>query len=396
MLLVDTEQQRIIEDEEIKSAFESRRPYRTWLNTHCITLEENGETTGTSEDTSLHERKIIFGYTQEDQDILIAPMARDGKEPVGSMGNDAPLAVLSSRPQLLFNYFKQLFAQVTNPPIDPIREEIVMAMETTIGRENNLLEEIAEDCKRLRLKSPILTNAQMAYMKGLDQPGFKSVVISTLFPVMEGEQAAEAALDRICAEAEKAVDAGYALVILSDRGTSESMAPLPSLLAVGGVHQHLVRAHKRTLCGIVIETGEAREVMHFCLLTGFGAGAVNPYMAYEIIDTLVKREIVVEKAPGYAKKNFRKAIEKGMLKTMSKIGISTQHSYRCAQIFEAVGLGDALMQKCFTGTASRIGGIGIEEVARETMMRHAAAYPDKPSHSPWIDPGGAYRWRRWG
>jgi glutamate synthase (NADPH) large chain len=396
MFLVDTEQQRIIDDDEIKGAFESRRPYRAWLDTHCVSLPENDKELASDEKTPLHERKIIFGYTQEDEEILLAPMTQLGKEPIGSMGNDAPLAVLSPRPQLLFNYFKQLFAQVTNPPIDPIREEIVMSMETTIGRENNLLDEIAEDCQRLRLKSPILTNAQIAHIKHLDQPGFKSTVISTLFPVMEGMAAAEIALDRICAEAEKAVDDGFTLVVLSDRGTSETMAPLPSLLAVGAVHQHLVRAHKRTLCGLVIETGEAREVMHFCLLTGYGAGGVNPYMAYEIIDDLVRREIVVEKSPGYAQKNFRKAIEKGMLKTMSKIGISTQHSYRCAQIFEAIGLGESVMQKCFTGTASRISGIGIPEIARETLMRHAVAYPAKPSHVPWIDPGGIYRWRRRG
>ena len=396
MFLVDTEQQRIIDDAEIKGAFESRRPYRTWLDTHCLTLSEDVEDPAVSEETSLHLRKIIFGYTQEDQDVLIGPMATLGKEPLGSMGNDAPLAVLSSRPQLLFNYFKQLFAQVTNPPIDPIREEIVMSLETTIGHEHNLLDEIAEDCKRLRLKSPIISNAQMAKMKQLDEAGFKSVVISTLFPVVGGEKAAEEALDRICAEAEKAVDDGCSLVILSDRGTSDIMAPLPSLLAVGGVHQHLVRAHKRTQCGLAIETGEAREVMHFCLLTGYGAGAVNPYMAYEIVADLVKREVVANESPGYAEKKYRKAVEKGMLKTMSKIGISTQHSYRCAQIFEAVGLGDAIVEKCFAGTASRIGGIGIPEVARETLMRHAAAYPEKPSHSPWIDPGGNYRWRRRG
>ncbi|HDP35739.1 MAG TPA: glutamate synthase large subunit, partial [Candidatus Hydrogenedentes bacterium] len=397
MFLVDTAQQRIIDDEEIKNAFESRRPYRAWLNTHRETVPDTHDETAIHEPAPLHDREIVFGYTQEDVEILIAPMARDGKEPVGSMGNDAPLAVLSSRPQLLFNYFKQLFAQVTNPPIDPIREEIVMSLDTTVGREGNLLEEAAEDCRKLQLKSPIVTNGQMEYIKRLDKPGLRSVVISTLFPVEGGERAAEIALDRICAEAEKAVnDAGCALVVLSDRGANDAMAPLPSLLAVGGVHQHLVKTHNRASCGIIIETGEAREVMHFCLLTGFGAGAVNPYMAYEIVDDLARRKIVVEARPGNARKNYRRAVEKGMLKTMSKIGISTQHSYRCAQIFEAVGLGDAIMEKCFAGTASRIGGVGISEIIRETLMRHAAAYPLRPSHTPWIDPGGAYRWRRRG
>ena len=396
MFLVDTEQQRIIDDTEIKEAFEKRHPYRTWLTTHRHSLPEGEDGVDTPEPTPLIDRKTIFGYTQEDLDILLAPMAQEGKEPTGAMGNDAPLAVLSPRPQLLFNYFKQHFAQVTNPPIDPIREEIVMSLETNIGHERNLFAENAEDCQQLRLASPILTNAQTAHIKELNQPGFKSIVISTLFPVADGEKAASTALDRVCAEVETAVDAGCTQIILSDRGADALQAPLPSLLAVGGVHQHLVRAHKRTLCGLIIETGEAREVMHFCLLTGYGAGAVNPYMAYELIDELVNSEVIVEETPGSAKKNYRKAIEKGMLKTMSKIGISTQHSYRCAQIFEAVGLGETLMNKCFTGTASRIGGVGIAEIARETLMRHAAAYPARKSHAPWLDPGGAYRWRRRG
>ncbi len=396
MFLVDTEQQRIIDDAEIKSAFEKRRPYRAWLDANRVSLPDAPEAVDAAEPTPLDKRKIIFGYTQEDLDILIAPMTRLGKEPVGAMGNDAPLAVLSSRPQQLFNYFKQLFAQVTNPPIDPIREEIVMSLETNIGYERNLFDESAEDCQQLRLESPILTNAQLAHIKQLACPGVKSAVISILFPAAGGPAAAEAALDRVTAEAEAAVDTGYTQIILSDRGADAAQAPLPSLLAVGGVHQHLVRAHKRTRCGLIIETGEAREVMHFCLLTGYGAGAVNPYMAYELIDELISREVIVEEHPGAAKKNYRKAIEKGMLKTMSKIGISTQHSYRCAQIFEAVGLGDVVMERCFAGTASRIGGIGVPEIARETLMRHAGAYPARGSDKTWLDPGGNYRWRRRG
>ncbi len=396
MFLVDTEQGRIIDDSEIKREFSSRHPYRRWLNSQRVELPESLDSAAEPEAAPLLEREIIFGYTREDIDILLAPMARDGKEPVGSMGNDASLAVLSPRPQLLFNYFKQLFAQVTNPPIDPIREEIVMSMETTIGPEGNLLAEAEEDCRQLHLKSPILTDAQMAFIKGLDRPGLRTAVVSTLFPVARGPEGLKEVLDRVCDEAAAAVDAGCTMIVLSDRGVNRNFTALPSLMATGVVHQYLVRKHKRSLCGLVVETGEAREVMHFCLLTGYGAGAVNPYMAYEIIDDLVRREAVVEEAPGKAKKKFIKAVEKAMLKTMSKIGISTQQSYRCAQIFEAVGLGPTAIDRCFAGTASRIGGLGLRDIGRETLLRHAAAYPDRPSRQAGLDPGGNYKWRQRG
>jgi len=396
MFMVDTATSRIIGDTEIKTVFEKRNPYRIWLNQNRVSLPDTPPAAPQVEPAPLHEREIAFGYTREDSEILLMPMAQNGKEPVGSMGNDAPLAVLSERPQLLFNYFKQVFAQVTNPPIDPIREELVMSLKTTIGRERNLLSETHEDCRQLFLKSPILTNEQLAHIATLDQKDLRSRVISTLFPATDGPGAVEVTLDRICAKAEKAVDEGITLVILSDRGVSVAQAPLPSLLAVGAVHQHLLRVHKRSNCGIIIETGEAREVMHFCLLTGYGAGAVNPWLAFEIITGLVESGKITENAPGQAIKNYIKAVEKGMLKTMSKIGISTQHSYRSAQIFEALGLGDAVMERCFTGTASRIGGIGFAEVGRETLMRHAGAWPERPSHRPYLDPGGQYRWRRRG
>lgn len=395
MFLVDTEEGRIIDDAEIKAHFEQRRPYRSWLDANRVRLGA-AATPARSDDTPLAKRELIFGYTQEDIEILLEPMAQTGKEPVGSMGNDTPLAVLSPRPQLLFNYFKQLFAQVTNPPIDPIREEIVMSLATTIGRERNLLDETEEDCRQLYLDSPVLTNAQLACLLELDRPDLRAQVLCTLFAAAAGPEAADAELDALCEAAERAVDEGCTLLVLSDRGVSSEKAALPSLLAVGAVHQHLVRTHKRSQCDLVIETGEAREVMHFCLLTGYGAGAVNPYMAFELLDDLVRRERLIEKKPGDAEKNYIKAVEKGMLKTMSKIGISTQHSYRCAQIFEAVGLGPEVMDRCFTGTASRIGGIGIAEIAQETLLRHAAAYPARASHAPWREPGGQYRWRRRG
>lgn len=397
MFLIDTEEQRIVGDEEIKSRLTKRQPYRVWLNTHRVALPAKPDApAAAAESAPLLERRQLFGYTKEDEEILIGPMAATGKEPVGSMGNDAALAVLSNRPQLLFNYFKQLFAQVTNPAIDPIREEIVMSLEMDLGREGNLLGEDPLDCRRLHIQSPILSNAQLAHIKTLDQPGLKTAVLSALFPAQDGPAAMEAALDRLCQEAEAAVDAGCSLLVISDRGAGPDAAPIPSLLAVGGVHQYLVRVHKRTECGLIAETGEAREVMHCALLTGYGAGAVNPYLAYETIDGLLARGVITEESPGKAHKNYIKALEKGLLKVMSKIGISTQQSYHCAQIFEAVGLNSAVIERCFAGTPSRIEGIGMPEIARETLMRHAMAYPPRQTGAPDIEVGGAYRWRRRG
>ncbi|MFP6583499.1 MAG: glutamate synthase large subunit [Candidatus Hydrogenedentota bacterium] len=395
--LIDTEQKRVITNEEIKDEFASRQPYGSWLNIHRTELPTKPKVKSEPrvEKVSLLEREMIFGYTKEDLELLIGPMANSniGKEPTGSMGNDAPLAVLSDRPQLLFNYFKQLFAQVTNPPIDPIREEIVMSLETDIGRERNLLAETPEHCQQLHLKSPIITDAQLQYIRDIDKPGLKARTISTLFPAHEGILALNTALNRICLEAEQAIDDGCTILILSDRGVCESDAPMPILLATGGVHHHLVRAQKRSSVGIVCETGEAREVMHMCLLTGYGAGAVNPYLAFEVIDELRRKEVVVEKEPGRAHKNYIKCLEKGLFKTMSKIGISTQHSYRAAQIFEAVGLSTELVEMCFANTPSRVEGIGINEVAREALMRHHIAYPERQARPRRLDPGGVYRWR---
>ncbi|MFP6596130.1 MAG: glutamate synthase central domain-containing protein, partial [Candidatus Hydrogenedentota bacterium] len=398
--LIDTEQKRIITDVEIKDGFALRHNYRSWINIHRTDLPENPKIRATppEEKVSLLEREMIFGYTAEDQEILIGPMANSkiGKEPTGSMGNDTPLAVLSDRPQLLFNYFKQLFAQVTNPPIDPIREEIVMSLETDIGRERNLFAETPEHCQQLHLKSPIITNEQLQLIRDVDKPGLKSRTISTLFPANEGVDALDKALDRVCAEAEAAIDDGCTILILSDRGVSETEAPMPILMATGGVHHHLVRIQKRSSAGIVCETGEAREVMHMCLLTGYGAGAVNPYLAFEIIDELMIKEVVITDSYKQAYANYIKCLEKGLFKTMSKIGISTQHSYRAAQIFEAVGLSTKFIERCFTHTPSRIEGIGIEEVARETLMRHHVAYPERQARPRRLDPGGVYRWRQRG
>ncbi len=394
MFYIDTDEKRIVDDDEIKDVICGSQPYKEWLDAHLVslpameTLEDQ-----TTESTPLLERQQVFGYTQEDLEVIMAPMAIDGKEPVGSMGNDAPLAVLSNRPQPLFNYFKQLFAQVTNPPIDPIREELVMSLETTIGRERNLLDETPEHCQQLRLATPVITNEQLEEIKRMDRPGLKSTVISTLFPASGEEGALDQTLDRICAEASQAIREGYTLIVLSDRGVDEHNAPIPSLLATGAVHQHLVREHTRTNCGLIIESGEPREVMQYCLLTGYGAGAVNPYLAFETLTDMVGREELVEERPGQAIENYINAINKGLLKVMSKIGISTQHSYRAAQIFEAVGIGNELIDRCFTGTASRIGGVGVEEVAKETLMRHRIAYPENHARPRSLDPGGQYRWR---
>jgi glutamate synthase (ferredoxin) len=397
MFLIDTEEQRIVDDEEIKSGLALMRPYRLWLDMHRHSLPESCPPLGwPPREAPLTERQQVFGYSEEDLEVLLAPMARDGKEPVGSMGNDTPLAVLSTRPQLLFSYFKQLFAQVTNPPIDPIREEIVMSLETTIGRERNLLDETPVHCQHLRLKSPIITNEQLEYIRRLNEPGLKAATISCVFPAAEGPKAIAEAVDRICREASEAVADGASLLILSDRGVDAGHAPVPSLLATGAVHHHLVRERTRTDCGLIVESGEPREVMHFALLTGYGAGAVNPYLAFETLDDLVIRGDIPRIGHGEAQKNYVKAVEKGLLKTMSKIGISTQHSYRSAQIFEAIGLSTQLVEKCFTGTASRIEGIGIQDVGRETLMRHGIAYPQAHARPRELDPGGNYRWRRRG
>ena len=397
MFLIDTHEQRIVDNEEIKNRLSVMRPYRLWLDMHRHALPEKCPPMGWPvKEVSLTERQQVFGYTLEDLNILLGPMARDGKEPVGSMGNDTPLAVLSKRPQLLFNYFKQLFAQVTNPPIDPIREEIVMSLETTIGRERNLLDETPEHCRQLHLKTPLITNEQLEYIKHLNEPNLKAKVISTLFPAKQGPAAIIEAVDRICREASEAIAEGATLLILSDRGVNAAHAPIPSLLATGAVHHHLTREQVRTECGLIVESGEPREVMHCALLTGYGAGAINPYLAYETIDELVLSGAMPGRDHAKARSNFIKAIEKGLLKTMSKIGISTQHSYRGAQIFEAVGLGDDLVDRCFSGTPSRVGGIDLEDVGREVLMRHAIAYPPTHARPRELDPGGAYRWRKRG
>ncbi|HTI50656.1 MAG TPA: glutamate synthase large subunit, partial [Planctomycetaceae bacterium] len=402
MFLVDTAQKRIIADDEIKSGFARRNPYRQWLREQQVRLEDLPKKEGLPfDDESLLRRQQVFGYTLEDLRILLAPMAQNGEEAIGSMGNDTPLAVLSNKPQLLYGYFKQLFAQVTNPPLDAIREEIVTSMVTTLGAEQDLFEETPEHCHQLRLAQPILTNADLEAIRAVSVGKIKSQTISTLYEVAGGGAALKGALDRIRQEAHDAVQGGAALLILSDRGADEKRAPIPALLACSGVHQHLIREGTRTQCGLIVESGEPREVHHYALLFGYGAGAVNPYLAFETLADLCRRGFLKNGTGDLefktAEKNYIKSINKGVRKVMSKMGISTLHSYRGAQIFEAVGLNRDFVNEYFTHTASRIQGIGIDVVAEEVKRRHEYAYPavDVPENLD-LDLGGQYQWRRRG
>ncbi|MFN8544263.1 MAG: glutamate synthase large subunit [Candidatus Binatia bacterium] len=399
MFLVDTEQGRIVGDEEIKEAMAARRPYRRWLDQHLVHLEKlpaPREVAPAYTPETLLGRQQAFGYTIEDLRILLTPMALNGQEPVGSMGTDTPLAVLSERPQLLFNYFKQLFAQVTNPPIDPIREELVMSLETTIGPEQNLFEETALHCHQLKLKSPVLTNEQLAQVKALDDGHLRAITLPILFPAGSGGEGLGQALDDLCQRACAALAEGHTILVLSDRGASEHQVAIPSLLAVAAVHHHLIREGTRMRVGIVLESGEPREVMHCCLLLGFGCGAINPYLAYETLRDLHAEGLLKDVGVDEALANYRKALAKGVLKTMTKMGISTLQSYRGAQIFEAIGLSSALVERYFTWTASRIEGVGLDVIAREAQLRHDYAYEGAPAIAGDLEVGGQYQWRRRG
>jgi len=406
MFLVDTAQGRIITDDEIKHELAARHPYRQWISENQVNLNDlpdpaasNGQAVANGQpDEPLLKLQRAFGYTLEDVRILMMPMAIDGQEAIGSMGNDAPLAVLSDRPQLLYNYFKQLFAQVTNPPLDAIREEIITSMITTIGSEGNLLDETPEQCRLLRLDRPVISNEELARIKALNQPGLRSRTLSILFPREEGPKGMRRRLDELRREASRAIADGISLLILSDRGVNHAWVPIPALLATSAVHHHLIREKTRTRCGLIIESGEPREVQHFALLTAFGAGAVNPYLALSTIDQLLADGYISE-AYSLEKlhKSYLKAGVKGLLKVMSKMGISTQQSYRGAQIFEAIGLNADFVEEFFTRTASRIQGIGLEAVAEEALRRHEHAYPR--THVPEtldLDVGGQYQWRRKG
>jgi len=395
MFLIDTEEGRIVTDEELKQRIATEHPYRLWLNEHLVSLENLPEAPYIPEPDhkTVLQRQQAFGYTFEDLRIIMSPMAKDGVEPVGSMGNDTPLAVLSDRPQLLYNYFKQLFAQVTNPPLDSIREEIVTATETTIGPERNLLVPEPESCRQIKLKYPILTNEELEKLRHIDIPGFKSVTLPILFNVREGGPGLEKAMDELYSRASRAISEGANILILSDRGINRENAPIPALLAVSGLHHYLIREGKRTRVGLVLESGEPREVHHFSLLIGYGAGAINPYLAYETLDDMIRQGMLTDITHEKALEKYIKAIVKGVVKVMSKMGISTIQSYRGAQIFEAVGLNQAFIDRYFTWTSSRIEGVGIDVIAEEVRMRHERAFPDRPVDVKTLDPGGKYQWR---
>jgi glutamate synthase (NADPH/NADH) large chain len=402
MFLVDFQQGRIIDDQELKTHLSHEHPYQQWMQEQRITFADLPEPTqvpGLEESTVL-TRKQSFGYTHEEVHKLLIPMGVDGYEATGSMGNDAALACLSDQPRMMYDYFKQLFAQVTNPPIDSIREELVMTLECYIGPERNLLEATPQHAHRLLVSQPILTNEELAKFKDLNHRGWRSKVIDILFQRHAhggSAQALQNALDRISREASQAIREGYSLVILSDRGVSADYVPIPALLACGAVHHHLIREGTRTRIGIVLETGEAREVHHHCLLVGYGADAVNPYLAFETLwdltrdNTLDGRKFTDEKLV----KHYIKAVGKGLLKVMSKMGISTLQSYKGAQIFEAVGLNCQVIDHCFTATSSRVEGVGFDVLAMEAIHRHEIGFPmrKEAARLPVLPSGGQYQWR---
>jgi len=396
MFLVDTAQGRIIDDEEVKRAITTERPYRQWLNDHLVHLNDlpaAPEVPAPDHDT-LVQRQIAFGYTFEDERLILAPMAQNGVEAVGSMGNDTPLAVLSTKPRLLYDYFKQLFAQVTNPPIDCIREEIITSAETRLGSEGNLLNPQPADCRRLEVKWPILTNEEFAKVRRMDLPGLKVGVLPALFRVTRGEKGLVKSMEEIRLMARRLIEEEEVnILILSDRGVNREFAPIPALLAVAGLHHYLIREGLRTRVSLVLETGEAREVHHFALLIGYGVSAINPYAAFETIDAMIRDDRLLNIDHKTACKNFVKAATKGVIKVMAKMGISAIQSYRGAQVFEAVGLRQDVIDEYFTWTSSRIGGIGMDAIAQEVLVRHRAAFPERRVDNHTLPVGGQYQWR---
>jgi glutamate synthase domain-containing protein 2/glutamate synthase domain-containing protein 1/glutamate synthase domain-containing protein 3 len=396
MLLADLKEGRIVSDKELKASLYGRNPYQLWLKENQITLDNLADPPrehGTEQET-LQQRQRAFGYTDEDLRMIMAPMAEQGQEPIGSMGTDTPLACLSDKPQPLFNYFKQLFAQVTNPPIDPIREEMVMSLTSYIGTERNILDETPQHCHTLKLPHPILTNRDLEKLRRVSQGDFLATTLPTLFAVEEGEKGLKRALDALCRRASLAIKSGYTLLILSDRGLDQDWAPIPSLLALTAVHNHLVREETRTQVALIIESGEPREVMHFALLIGYGASAINPYLAIETLEEMATRGYLAEGITfEKALSNFKKAINKGLLKTFSKMGISTLQSYRGAQVFEAIGLNKQLVEQYFTGTVSRIEGVGLDVLAQEAVLKHNHAFRPMSEFEPELSVGGNYHFR---
>ena len=396
MFLVDTVEGRIISDKEIKQKLASQQPYAQWLAENQITIDQLPEPTRMHypDAEALLRRQRAFGYSDEDLRMLLAPMATRGEEPVGSMGTDTPLACLSDKPQSLFNYFKQLFAQVTNPPIDPIREEMVMSLISYIGSERNILEEAPENCHMLKLAHPLLTNRELEKLRRVSNRDLLATTLPALFRASDGEAGLKRALDELCQRASLAVKAGYSLLILSDRGVDKDYAPIPCLLALAAVHNLLVREETRTQVALITESGEPREVMHFALLSGYGASAINPYLALESVENLAWRgELGEGITPDLAVKQFLKAVKKGLLKTFSKMGISTLQSYQGAQVFEAIGLNRDLVDAYFAGTTSRLEGIGLSVLASEAQLKHEFAFRPLIDFETELAVGGNYHQR---
>ncbi|MFL6106255.1 MAG: glutamate synthase large subunit [Marmoricola sp.] len=403
MFLVDTEEHRIVEDEEIKSELAAENPYDEWLHAGLIKLSDIADREHiVHSHASVTRRQQIFGYTEEELRVLLTPMASNPAEPIGSMGTDTPIAVLSDRPRLLFDYFAQLFAQVTNPPLDAIREELVTSLNGTIGPEANLLNPGPASCRQVVLPFPVITNDELVKIRHInrdgDMPGFITHVSRGLYEVAGGGEALAARLDEICAEVSEAIAGGARIIVLSDRHSDATNAPIPSLLMTAAVHHHLVRQKTRTQVGVIVEAGDVREVHHVATLIGYGAAAVNPYLAMETVEDLARDGFYVKSEPEQAVRNLVKSLGKGVLKVMSKMGVSTVASYTGAQIFEALGLSEELVDKYFTGTTSKLGGIGLDVIAEEVALRHRAAYPIDgiaPAHRD-LAVGGEYQWRREG
>src|SRR5215510_3855725 len=396
IFLVDTARGRIVSDDEIKRELAAAHPYADWLRENLVDIDDLPAPPYMPRVEHEHvvRRQRMFGYTEEDLKVLLGPMAASGEEPIGSMGTDSALAVLSDRPHVLYDYFKQTFAQVTNPPLDAIREQLVTTMGSTVGPEGNLLDPKPESCRQIAIDYPVIDNAQLARLRHVYLPAFRATTISTLFDPTRKGQGLERALEEVKQRAADAVDAGYTLVILSDRSADRHMAPIPSLLATAAVHHHLVRKGTRTRCGLVVESGDVREVHHCALLLGYGAGVVNPYVAFETIADLIQdghlAGVTYEAAVGH----YIHALNKGILKVMSKMGISTLQSYCGAQIFEAIGIDSRVVNKHFTGTSSRIGGVGIDEIAMEVVQRHRRAFATRARDGAGLSVGGEYQWRR--
>ncbi|MFH0764335.1 MAG: glutamate synthase large subunit [Candidatus Omnitrophota bacterium] len=394
IFFIDTARGLIVNDSEIKKNVSGRYPYGKWNTDNMVDLDKlTGSPVNSQRSDDILSNLKAFGYSREDLKIIIKPMAEEGKEPVGSMGSDIPHAALSKEPQGLYNYFKQLFAQVTNPPIDSIRERLVMSLESFIGPEKNILEETPEHSHKVRVKNPILTNEELEKIRDISINGFRTKTIYTFFDAASGKDGFLRALERICFEAEYAIEKGHSFIILSDRGADKDNIALPALLAASAVHHYLVRKTIRSQVAILVESAEPREVHHFALLFGYGADCINPYLAYETVEYLIKEE-EIGLEPRKAIANYKKALMDGILKILSKMGISTLRSYRGAQIFEALGLDDELIDKYFTGTVSRIGGVGIDGIADETIKRHGYAYPERDTESPNLASGGVYQWKR--